>query len=134
MKGIFVAILAADYAFGLGEKCMKKDSIEDFKSCIQLNTKDCIQGINLKSYKQKFRLSKNSRYEVIFPEDGSDPSKKELNATIFLEPGFVYLMCFFDKDFLIYVSNSLIVPRSCLKINQNTWSTGVEIKVHSTRI
>ena len=125
--------MSADYAFGLGEKCMKQNSIEDFKSCIRHNTEDCIQGINLKSYKQISRLSKNSRYEVIFPNDGSVPSKTEPNATIFLEPAFVYLVCFFDKDFLMYVSNSLIVPRSCLKINQNTWSTGVEIKVHSKR-
>ena len=56
---------------------MKQNSIEDFKSCIQHNTIDYIQGINLKSYKQKSRLSKNSRYEVIFPEDGSVPSKTE---------------------------------------------------------
>ena len=105
---------------------MKQESIEDFKSCIRHNTKDCIQGINLKSYEQKSRLSKNSRYEVIFPEDGSVPSKRETNATISLEPSFVYIMCLFDKDFLIYVSNPLIVQRSCLRINQNTV---VDIKV-----
>ena len=86
---------------------MKQDSIEDFKKCIRHNTKDCIQGINLKSYKQKSRLSKNSRYEVIFPDDGSVPSKTEPNATIFLEPAFVYLVCFFDKDFLVYVRDIL---------------------------
>ena len=111
---------------GLGSKCLKKNTIEDFKSCIRQNSKEYIQGINLKSYKQRTRLSKNIKYEVIFPEDGSVPSKRETNATISLEPSFVFIMCLFDKDFLIYVSNPLIVQRSCLRINQNTV---VDIKV-----
>ena len=112
---------------------MKRNSIDEFKSCIRQNRIDYIQGINLKSYKQRYRLSKNSMYEVIFPEDGSVPSKREANATIFLDPSFVYIMCLFDKDFLIYVSNSLIIQRSCLRISKNTYYTGVEIKVHSKR-
>ena len=64
---------------------------------------------------------------MIFPEDGSVPSKREANATIFLEPAFVYLMCLFDKDFLIFLGNSLIVQRSCLRISQS--KTVIEIKV-----
>ena len=105
---------------------MKKNSIEDFKSCIQENSKDYIQGINLKSYKQRSCPSKNSKYEVIFPKDGSVPSKREPNATMSLDPAVVYMMCLFDKNFLIYVSNPLIVQRSCLRISQ---STVIEIKV-----
>ena len=129
MLGIFLGLLSVN-SFGLGWKCMKKNSIEDFKSCIRQNSKDYIKGINLKSYKQRSRLSKYDMYEVILPEDGSVPSKKGTNGTIFLNPSFVYIFCLFDKDFLLFVSNPLIVQRSCLRIKQNTYYTAVEIKVY----
>ena len=108
---------------------MKKKSVEDFRSCIQQSRKHYIKSVNLKAYTQVTRFSKYSMYEVILPEDGSVPSKRTPNATLTLDPTYVYIICFFDKDFLIYVNNPLIVQRSCLSLNQNTYYKGIDIKV-----
>ena len=128
-EGIFVGTLSADN-FNIGRKCMGQKSIEDFKSCFQQNNEDYIKRINLNYFKQRTYLSKYNMFKVILPEDGSVISKRDpYNATLTLDPSFVYIMCLYDKDFLIYVSNSLIVQRSCLKINKNTYYTGIEVKV-----
>ena len=127
--GIFFGTMSVN-TYEIGWKCMGKKSVEDFRSCIQQNTKDYIKGINLKSFEQRTHLSNYSMYKVILPEDGSVLSKREpFKPTITLDPSLVYLMCLFDKDFLMYVDNSLIVQRSCLRISQNTYYTGIEIKV-----
>ena len=69
-------------------------------------------------------------YKVILPEDGSVQSKIDIsNETLTLDPSVSYIICLFDKDFLLYVSNSLVIQRSCSIISQNTHYTGIQIKV-----
>ena len=83
----------------------------------------------MKSYKQATLLNTYRAAQMIFPEDGSVGVKQTYKPTLHLDPSNPYSLCLFDKDFLLYVSNPLIVPRSCIKIRQNSSFTPITIKV-----
>ena len=83
----------------------------------------------MKSYKQATQLNGYAAAQMIFPEDGSVGVKQTYKPTLQLDPSFQYSLCLFDKDFLLYVSNPLIVPRSCIKISQNSSFIPIPIKV-----
>ena len=109
-------------------ECGGKKIVEDFKSCILNKSDSFIRGINLKSYKQETHLNRFQKFQMILPEDGS-LGVKRIKPTFHLDPLFVYLFCLFDKDFLLYFVNPLIVPRSCMKIRQNSTFTPIVMKV-----
>ena len=133
--GIFIGILSDKDSLKLGWKCKDRKSVQDFRSCVQNHSDPYIKRINLKSYKLRTHLSQYSMHQVILPEDGSVQSKRTLtNETLSLDPSFSYIICLFDKDFLMYVSNSLLVQRSCSIISPNTLYTGIEIKVKKNEI
>ena len=128
--GIFIGILSDKDSLKLGWKCNGSKSVQDFRSCVQNHSFPYIKRVNLNSYELRTHLSQYSMHQVILPEDGSVQSKRALsNETLTLDPSFSYIICLFDKDFLMYVSNSLIVQRSCSIISPNTLYTGIEIKV-----
>ena len=126
-KGVFLHTVNG--AHGKLMECQGKKSVEDFKTCILQSSDSFIRDISLKSYKQETHLNEFQKLEMIFPEDGSVGVKISSNATLYLDPLFVYMICFFDKNFLFYVLNPLIVPRSCITISQNSSFTPIPLKV-----
>ena len=127
---MFLSIV--DGAHGAGNryvKCWGKKIVEDFKKCILQRSVFFIREINLKSYKQAPYLNELFAAQIILPEDGSVGAKQNYKPNLKLDPLFVYILCLFDRDFLLYVSNPLIVSRSCIKINQYSKHTRIAIKV-----
>ena len=112
-------------------ECHGKKIVEDFKTCVMQKSDYFIKAINLKSYKQETHLTKFLKLQMIFPEDGAVGIKKT-KPTLNLDPLFEYIFCLFDKDFLLYIINPFIVPRSCIKIGQNSTFTPIAVKVGVT--
>ena len=88
-----------------------------------------IREISLDSYKQATHLNLYTSYQMILPKDGTVGVKVTYKPTLHLNPLFVYVFCLFDKDSLLYVSNPLIVPRSCVTVNANSSYFGISVKV-----
>ena len=129
-KGMFLSILSGTGANGnLYAECGGKETVEDFKTCILQKSDSFIRDINLKSFRQATHLNKYTATQMIFPEDGSVGLKQTYKPTIMLNPLFEYIFCLFDKDFLLFISNPLIVPRSCLTISQNSSFIQIPLKV-----
>ena len=127
-KGVFLVNINGAHGT-LYAECQGKKIVEDFKTCIMHKSDSFIKAINLKSYKQETHLSKFVKFQMIFPEDGSVGLKQTYKPTIMLNPLFEYIFCLFDKDFLLFISNPLIVPRSCLTISQNSSFIQIPLKV-----
>ena len=83
----------------------------------------------MSSYIQALHLNGYAAAQMIFPEDGTVGVKQTNIPTLKLDPSFQYIFCLFDKDFLLFVSNPLIVPRSCIKIAKNSSITPIPIEV-----
>ena len=129
-KGVFLSIFSGIGAHGFIYDCLGREFVEDFKTCIQKKRDSFIRDISLKSYRQATHLNKLTAAQLIFPEDGSVGVKKQFyKPTLTLDPLFLYVVCLFDKDLLLFVSNPLIIPRSCIKISQNSSYVPITIKV-----
>ena len=103
-------------------ECRGTKTIDEFKKCILQKSVPYIRYISLKSYKQATHLNHYTSYQSIIPKDGYLP-------TLNLDPLYSYVFCLFDKDFLLYVSNPLIVQRSCITVSANSSFVGITLKV-----
>ena len=128
-KGVFLSILSGSGAHGYLYECRGQKTVEDFKTCILQKSDSFIKDIGMKSYRQATYISGYAAAQMIFPEDGSIGVKQTDKATLKLDPLFQYIFCLFDKDFLLFVRNPMIVLRSCIKISQNSSFTPIPIKV-----
>ena len=132
MKGIFFVIKSGGNGEAIFNKvCRKKKSVEEFKICMDQNTKLFIKQINIKSFKHEILPSSFFTAQMIFPKDGSIGSNKTdyETPTLRLDPSFEYVLRFFDKDFFLYLNNPLIVQRSTLRIKRNSTFLHVHLKV-----
>ena len=128
--GLLLSILSGDGANGFLSECRGKISVDEFIKCILEKNTTFIKEISLESYKQATHLNLYTSYQMILPKDGTVGVKQSTyKPTLHLNPLFVYVFCLFDKDSLLYVSNPLIVPRSCVTKNKNSSYFGISVKV-----
>ena len=127
-EGLFLSILSLGGASGPLMECQGK-TVEEFEECISKRSNPFVRNVSLDSYKQETYLNLWTSSQMIFPEDGSVGVKQMLTPTLNLNASFVYVFCLFDKDFLLYVTNPLLVPRSCVRISENISYFGITIKV-----
>ena len=128
---MLLSILSGIGAHGFTYECLGTEFVEDFKTCILKKSDSFIRDISLKSYRQAINLNTFTAAQMIFPDDGSvvGVQKQTSEATLTLDPLFLYMFCLFDKDLLLHVDNPLIVPRSCIKISPNSSYVPITIKV-----
>ncbi len=124
-----MSILSGGGANGALAECQGKIYVKEFKECTSNKSNPFVKDVGLDAYKQATFLIRWTSSQMIIPEDGSVGVKQIFKPTLSLNASFVYVFCLFDKDFLLYVSNPLIVPRSCMRISANTSYLLVSIKV-----
>ena len=128
-EGLFLSILSLGGASGPLMECQGKISVKEFEECITKKSNPFVRNVSLDSYKQETYLNLWTSSQMIFPEDGSVGVKQVLKPTLNLNASFVYVFCLFDKDFLLFLTNPLLVPRSCVRISENISYFGITIKV-----
>ena len=125
-----MSIVSGNGDVGFLSECRGKISVDEFKTCILQKSTSFIRNISLVSYKQAAFLSEITSAQIVIPEDGSVGLKQDLfKPTFHLDPLFTYMICLFDKDFLLSVSNPLIVTRNCAPVSANSTFAGITIKV-----
>ena len=125
-----MTILSGNGAYGFLYECQGKNSVDEFKDCILQKHTSFIRNISFESFEQATHLNDYTSAQIIFPKDGSVGFKQNIHKPTFhLDPLFEYTICLFDKDFLLAVSNPLIVPRSCATVSENSSYAGISLKV-----
>ena len=127
--GIFLTILSGNEDTGFLSKCLGKNSVNEFKTCILQENIYFIRGINLESYKQTTFLTEKTSAEIIIPKNGSVGFRNLYKPTFNLDPLLVYRLCLYDKDFLLSISNPFIIPRTCVTVSANSSVMRIPVKV-----
>ena len=127
-----MTILSVDQNWkNFNQKCKQKESVDEFKTCFNqtMNSILFLRKVNIKSYHRYLHFNAHTVAEMILPGDGTVETKKDYkNATFKLDPKYSYIIHLFDKDFLVYLNNPLIVQRSFVTIHPYTSMGYIGIK------
>ena len=110
----------------------KIKSVEQFQECLEQSKikTPLIKSIGIESFNKQMHLNSFVTMDMILPEKGSIGLKRNLqNPTFKLDSGYTFLLILFDKDFFIFISNPLIVPRSVVRVFSNSSFITVGLKV-----
>ena len=119
-----------DNCVGVGVDKIK--SVEEFQACLEQSKikTPLIKYIGIESFNKQLHLNSFATMDMILPEKGSIGLKRDLhNPTFELDSGYTFLLVLFDKDFFIFISNPLIVPRSVVTVFSNSSFITVGLKV-----
>ena len=106
------------------ENCVEKNiSYEDFETCVTENKikTPLLKSVGIRSFKKHLYLNSLTVLDMILPYNHSIGFKMDFNnPTFVLNPAYTFALIFFDRDYLLYVTNPLIVHRSMLKVSSTT--------------
>ena len=121
----------------LPKNCFGKESVDEFKSCINEIDLGVVKNINIESYIQGQLIYFWGVNQIIIPSDGSIQNKgitqansSEANPPTFtLDPRYDYNLYLYDKDSFLHLKNPAIIERSVTRIRANSSIVIMYIKV-----
>lgn len=130
--GILLSVLSGDNYLDYRYNCVGKNkSLKAFQTCVMESKTPLIKNVGMNSYKQHLHLNSYSVSYIILPDNESIGVKRDFskNPTFELNPAYSFVLALFDQDYLLFVSNPLVVHRSVIKVHSNSSNLMVGIKV-----
>ena len=113
------------------ENCVAQNkSVEDFQACVKqsMTKSPLIQKFGIESFEKQVFMTSRIHIDMILPKNGTIGTSRN-DPKFELDPGYEFLLFFYDKDFFFFVSNPLLVHRSIVAVHPNTSYIIVGLKV-----
>ena len=119
--------------------CLGKESVEDFRNCINEIDLTFVNTVNIESFIQEQHINYWGVNQIIIPSDGSIQNKgitqtntgKVIPPTLTLNSTYEYNLYLFDRDSFLPLRNPAIIERSFIRIRANSSIVIVYLKVSS---